>query len=147
MNRKSVPSFLSASLRKKVQFYHLDPMEVVWHGNYASFFEEVRCELLDKLDYNYNQMRASGYSWPVVDMRIKFIRPLIFAQEVILTADIVEYENRLKINYLISHAETGERLTKGHTIQVAIDMASMEMCFESPQILFDKIKAVQCPQG
>jgi acyl-CoA thioester hydrolase len=52
----------------------------------------------------------------------------------------VEWENRLKIDYLISDEESGKRLSKGHTIQVAVDMTTNEMLFESPPCLLEKIK-------
>ncbi len=135
---------ISATVQVQAQFYHLDPMEVVWHGNYVRFFEQARCALLDKIDYNYPQMRESGYIWPIVDMRVKFVRPVKFGQIIDVAATIVEHENRLKINYLISDAETSEKLTKGFTIQVAVDGKSEEMLYESPAILFEKIQEALC---
>jgi acyl-CoA thioester hydrolase len=135
---------ISANIQIQAQFYHLDPMEVVWHGNYVRFFEQARCALLDKIDYNYPQMRDSGYIWPIVDMRVKFVRPVIFAQKIDVEATLVEYENRLKINYLITDVQTGEKLTKGFTIQVCVDGKNQEMLFESPPIMFEKVKAALC---
>jgi len=131
---------ISATVALKAQFYDLDPMAVVWHGNYVKYFENARCALLDALEYNYPQMRESGYMWPVVDMRVKYVKPITFGQLIEVTATLVEYENRLKIDYLITDQETGERLTKGYTIMVAVDGASQEMCFVSPQILFEKVQ-------
>jgi acyl-CoA thioester hydrolase len=135
---------ISATVQIQAQFYHLDPMEVVWHGNYVRFFEQARCALLDKLDYNYPQMRDSGYAWPIVDMRVKFVRPVRFAQVIDVCATLVEYENRLKINYLVSDTKTGEKITKGFTIQVAVDLETQEMEYESPKILFEKVKVATC---
>lgn len=135
---------ISATVQIQAQFYHLDPMEVVWHGNYVRFFEQARCALLDKLDYNYPQMRDSGYAWPIVDMRVKFVRPVRFAQVIDVCATLVEYENRIKISYLVSDAATGEKITKGFTIQVAVDLETQEMEYESPKILFDKVKVATC---
>ena len=135
---------ISATVQIQAQFYHLDPMEVVWHGNYVRFFEQARCALLDKIDYNYPQMRDSGYMWPIVDMRVKFVRPVRFAQVIDVCATLAEHENRLKINYLITDAETGEKITKGFTIQVAIDGATQEMLYESPAILFEKVREAEC---
>ena len=133
---------ISARVQIQAQFYHLDPMEVVWHGNYVRFFEQARCALLDKIDYNYPQMYESGYVWPIVDMRVKFVRPVRFAQTIDIEATLVEYENRIKINYLITDAQSGEKITKGFTIQVAVDAQTQEMLFESPPILLEKIKAI-----
>jgi acyl-CoA thioester hydrolase len=138
---------ISESIRIKAQFYHLDPMEIVWHGNYPRFFEQARCALLDKLEYNYPQMRESGFAWPVVDMRIKYIRSMVFAQEVTVTASLKEYENRMKIDYLIADCDTGEKLTKGFTVMVAVEMKSKEMCFASPKVFLDKVAAYQCDLG
>lgn len=130
----------SAEVTIKAQFYDLDPMEVVWHGNYARYLEEARCALLDSIGYNYPQMHESGYIWPIVDMRIKYVRPLRFAQEFTVTATIVEFENRLKIDYRIRDKDSGEVLTKATTIQVAVRAATGELCLETPAALTDKLK-------
>jgi len=130
----------SADVTIKAQFYDLDPMDVVWHGNYARYLEQARCALLDAIGYNYPQMHDSGYLWPIVDMRIKFVRPLRFAQEFVVTATIIEFENRLKIDYRIRDKASGEVLTKASTIQVAVRAATGELCLESPAALTEKLR-------
>jgi len=135
---------LSEKITIKSQFYDLDPMGIVWHGNYARFFEQARCALLDKLDYNYQQMSDSGYAWPIVDMRVKYVRPVRFPQTVKIIATLIEYENRLKINYLIQDNESLEKLTKGFTVQVAVDKTTEEMLFQSPDILIQKVESLLC---
>ena len=122
-----------------VQFYDLDPMEVVWHGNYAKYFEVGRCALLDQIDYNYAQMKASGFAWPIIDMHVRYLQPLVFGQTVVVRAEVVEWEHRLKLQYLIRDKDTGARLTKGTTIQVAVDLATKLMCLQSPPILFARL--------
>jgi len=131
---------ISAEVVIKAQFYDLDPMQIVWHGNYVRFLEQARCALLDKIEYNYKEMLRSGYAWPVVDLRIKYVRPVRFGQEVRVTATMVEYENRIKIDYRVADLASGEVLTKAHTIQVAVDVANNELCFESPRALTDKVR-------
>ena len=128
-----------AELDIKVQFFDLDPMQIVWHGRYVKYLEMVRCELLDKIGYNYEDMKASGYAWPIIDMHLRYAAPATFGQVLKLRAEIVEWENRLKIDYLISDAATGRRLNKASTVQVAVDMATKEMCFVSPPVLFEKL--------
>lgn len=130
---------ITAEVTIRAQFYDLDPMQVVWHGNYARFLEQARCALLDKIGFNYEMMAQTGYSWPVVDMRIKFVKPLRFAQEARVCATLVEYENRLKIDYTISDSASGEIVTKAQTIQMAVDMATGELAFESPKALRDSV--------
>ncbi|MFA6053193.1 MAG: acyl-CoA thioesterase [Methylobacter sp.] len=123
----------------EIPFHDVDMMEVVWHGHYAKYFEIARCALLEKIDYNYPQMRDSGYAWPVIDLRIRYAKPAVFGQTITVSAEVVEWENRLKINYHITDKRTGSRLTRGYSVQVAVDMQTKEMCFESPAVLFEKL--------
>ena len=123
----------------QVQFFDLDPMEVVWHGHYVKYLEMARCALLDTIDYNYAQMKASGYAWPVIDMHLRYVDSARFGQRLKVRAEIVEWENRLKIEYLITDAVSGHRLLRGSTTQVAVDMATREMCFVSPAVLLQKL--------
>lgn len=129
----------SASVIIDVPFFDVDAMQVVWHGHYVKYLEIARCELLRSFDYDYPQMSESGYMWPVVDLRIKYVGSALFARKIKITAKLTEWENRLKIDYLITDIETGKRLTKASTIQVAVAIASREMCFQSPQILLEKL--------
>jgi acyl-CoA thioester hydrolase len=130
---------LTATIAIEVPFHDLDPMEVVWHGNYVRYFERARHALLLGLDYDYPQMKASGYAWPVVDLSVRYVRSARFAQKLTVSAKIVEWENRLRIRYEVRDAASGERLTKGETVQVAVEIASGELCFVSPPILFEKL--------
>jgi acyl-CoA thioester hydrolase len=131
---------ISADIITKAQFYDLDPMQVVWHGNYARFLELARCALLDRIEFNYVEMSATRFVWPVVEMRIKYVRPIRFAHAIRVTATLVEHENRIKIDYVITDERSGEILTKATTVQVAVDRESNEICLESPAILLDKVR-------
>lgn len=122
-----------------IPFHDVDMMSISWHGHYVKYFELARCALFDKIDYNYVQMRDSGYAWPVIDLRIRYPGPTAFNQKVIVKAAISEWENRLKIDYELRDSQTAKRLTKGYTVQVAVDISSQEMCFESPPILYEKL--------
>lgn len=137
--RNKAPSRWWAEAEIQVQFFDLDPMQIVWHGNYVKYLEVVRCALLDKIDYNYEQMKASGYAWPIIEMNLRYAAPASFGQRLRLRAEIVEYENRLRIDYLIHDADTGQRLNRATSTQVAVEMASGEMCFVSPPVLLEKL--------
>lgn len=130
---------LSHEITLSPAFHDLDPMDVVWHGNYVRYLEQARCALLARFQYDYPAMRDSGYAWPVVDLRLRYVRPLVYGQAVIVRAIIVEWENRLKIDYVLRDATTGERLTKGYSVQVAVDMRTNEMCYECPPVLWERL--------
>ena len=128
-----------ATVAITVPFHDVDSIGVVWHGHYAKYFEIARCALLDSFGYGYVEMRKSGFSWPVIDMRLRYVKGVTFGQRILVKATLREWENRLLIEYLISDEASGERLTKGNTVQVAVDLKNGEMCFVSPPILFERL--------
>jgi acyl-CoA thioester hydrolase len=130
-----------ASIEMEVPFQDLDPMGVAWHGNYFRYFEAGRAALLRRIDYDYPQMRASEYLWPIVDTRVKYIRPLEYAQQIKVVSGITEWENRLRIDYEIRNVSDNQRLCRAHTIQCAVDAKTGELQFVSPPALTDRIQA------
>lgn len=133
---------ITAEVELDVQFYDLDPMNIVWHGNYARYFEVARCEVLAKIGFGYTEMKNSGFSWPIIELKTRYIKPARLGQKLICEASITEFENRLKIDYLITCAATGKKMTRGHSIQVAVDAVTEDMQLVSPGVLIDKIRAV-----
>lgn len=128
-----------ADVEIQIPFHDVDLMEVAWHGHYVKYIEIARGALLDKIGYNYREMRDSGFAWPVVELKLRYVKPARLGQSVRVLASLIEYEMRLKIGYLVTDLATGGRLTRGHTIQVAVDMKNQEMVLGSPAILFEKL--------
>ena len=131
---------LQAEVEMLVPFFDVDSMDVVWHGHYVKYFEVARCALLERIGHNYQQMHDAGYGWPIIDVQLRYMRGARFNQRIVVRADLVEWENRLKINYLIRDAETGERMTRGSTVQVAVEIASREMLLASPRVFVDAVE-------
>ena len=129
----------SAEVEIEVPFHDVDMVGIFWHGHYAKYFEIARCALLDSFNYGYMQMLASGYGWPVIDLRLRYVKPAQFGQKLRVRATLLEWENRLRIEYLVHDAASGERLTKGETVQVAVHAATREMCLVSPDVLFERL--------
>ena len=125
-------------------FFDLDPMDIVWHGHYVKYLELARCALLERFNYSYPQMRESGYAWPVVDLRLKYVRTASFAQKLRVRAEIVEWENRLRIEYLMRDAQTGAKVNRASTIQVAVNMNTREMCYVCPPVLWQRLGVAPC---
>lgn len=131
---------LSEDFNFSVPFFDVDSMNIVWHGNYCKYLELARCKLLDKIGYNYRAMAESGFLFPIVDMQIKYIKPIIFEQAIVINATLVEWEQRLKIKYLISDANTQEVLTKAHTIQAAVELKTQRLHLACPDIFIQKVQ-------
>ncbi len=135
---------LSASVDVTVQFHDCDPMGVVWHGHYFKYFEVARCALLQRFDYDYPQMHDSGFFWPLIDAQVRYIGTARYGDVVTVQADLNEWENRLRIDYVIRQRDSGKRLTKGHSIQVAVAISNGEMQLASPSVLLQKLEPWLC---
>lgn len=131
---------LAAEVDIQIPFHDVDLMAVAWHGHYVKYFEIARCALLERIQYNYQQMRDSGFAWPVVDLHIRYPGPARFNETLTVKAALVEWENRLRIQYEARNAE-GRRVTYGHTDQVAVKLETGEMELVSPAILHQKLAA------
>ena len=123
----------------RVEFYDLDPMDVVWHGNYVKYLEVARCDMLAKLGYNYVDMKNDGYAYPVATMEMKYIKPCTFGQELKVVSIVEEIEPALVIKYVIFDNKTGEKMFKAKTMQIAVDINTRKTVYEAPENLKKKI--------
>ncbi len=130
---------LSHEIEVVPAFFDIDSMDIVWHGHYVKYLELARCALLDRYDYGYTRMRESGYGWPVIELHLKYVRAASFGQPLVVRARIVEWENRLKIDYLIRDAKTGAKVNAATSVQVAVDLATREMQYVSPPVLRQRL--------
>jgi acyl-CoA thioester hydrolase len=117
------PLLASCSLR--IPFNDLDPAGVVWHGRFFKYFEQARARQMDEIGYGYAEMYESGFNWPVVDARIRYHKPQVLNQEIVIIAALVEWELRLKVDHEII-TKAGELCARATTIQVPVNRVTNE---------------------
>jgi acyl-CoA thioester hydrolase len=132
--------FLENTVEFKIDFFEVDSMRIVWHGNYINYFERARCAFLDKIGYNYIAMEESGYIFPVTEVKCKYVKSLHFGDLCRAKAILVEYENMIKFNFELYNAKTGELTTKGSVSQMCIDAKTGETQFVCPEIWRNKVE-------
>lgn len=120
-----------------VPFHDVDCLLVAWHGHYLKYFEIARTALLNKINYDFPQMKESNIIWPVVEAHIKYIKPATYGLQLKVTAEIVIYEYKLKIDYVIRNANSGEKICKGYTVQVPVSPTTGQITFQTPLILLE----------
>jgi len=62
----------------RVRYAETDQMQVVYHGNYAQYFEVARVESIRQLGMTYKTMEALGVMMPIVEWHAQFIRPALY---------------------------------------------------------------------
>ena len=130
---------LQIEIELEVPFHDVDVMGIVWHGHYVKYFELARTALMRKAGMDLPEMLDTHCAWPVVSCELKYLKPLRYAQRVRVEAVLLEFEERLKIAYTI-RGEDGARLTRGTTVQLAVDAESGALCFETPPALVAAIR-------
>jgi len=129
----------AADVTIDIPFYDIDVLGVTWHGHYVKYFEIARGALMDTISYSYREMKESGYAWPITELKLRYVQPARLGQKIRVRATMREFELRIVIDYLITDAETDTRLSKGHTIQVPVDLETDEMLFGAPPVLYQKL--------
>ena len=66
---------INAVVTVRVRFSELDPLGVVWHGNYVKYLEDAREEFGRKWGLEYMTIFKAGYYAPVFDMKMRFMEP------------------------------------------------------------------------
>jgi len=133
-------AFITAEASAEAQFHDIDPMNIVWHGNYPRFFELGRVALLDKIAYGYEEMTASGYGWPVTEMTIRYAQPIVLRQKILVRAGLTEWENRMKIEFELRDKDTDKRLCRAHSVHVAVRMTDAKLMWETPDVFRAKLE-------
>ena len=136
-------SLLSAEVEVDIPFHDLDGMAVVWHGHYYKYFEHARIAAMRTigLDLDLDTLVQSGYVWPVIESHCRYISPLKFGMRVLVRAVLEDCEHRLRFSYLVKDKLSGRRLAKGHTVQVAVDMAKGTLCLNTPAVLLERLRS------
>lgn len=132
---------LRAEVTLTVPFQDADPTGVAWHGNYFRYYDTARVALLERLNFGYRAMAANGQIWPVVDTRVRYLRPIPFGDSIVVEAQLVEWEFRLRLFYRILN-RAGELLNEAYTIQVPVDARTDTLIIGAPAPLLARISAL-----
>lgn len=113
---------LEASIKIPIRFNEVDSMGFVWHGNYAQYLEEARENFGKKYSLNYLEILSKGYYIPLVDLSIKYRKPIIYGMEIEVKAKYI-FSDAAKIifDYEIKNINGGELLTTARTVQVFLN--------------------------
>ena len=119
---KDGPPPLRFKVERKVRFEEVDPLGIVWHGRYPSYFEDARGGLGEKYGINYLDFHKNGVIAPIKKMHIDYHRPLMYP-DVFTIEGILHWSDAARLDYeYIIRDNKGELLTTGYTVQVMLDL-------------------------
>jgi acyl-CoA thioester hydrolase len=119
--------------KRRVSFHDLDPLQIVWHGNYLKYFDIARFGLFKQAGLDlYQYFLDRQLIFPVTRSSAKHIVPLRYDDEFVCKATVTEAVYKIAMSFEIRLAGNGQICTRGKSEQVAVKMPEMEMQFEVP---------------
>ncbi|MEN8782543.1 MAG: thioesterase family protein [Desulfobacterales bacterium] len=119
--------------KRRVPFHDLDPLQIVWHGNYLKYFDAARFGLFKQAGLDlYQYFLDRQLIFPVTRSSAKHIVPLRYDDEFVCRATVTEAVYKIAMSFEIRLAVNGQICTRGKSEQVAVKMPEMEMQFEVP---------------
>jgi acyl-CoA thioester hydrolase len=119
-----------------VPFHDLDPMQVVWHGNYFRYFELARQRLFDERGVDLVRWaQQRGLLFPIVKTAVKYIQPLRYRDRFTVSARLREAHRRIALDFTIRRLPDGALCARATSAQVAVRAEDGGLCFTIPQQL------------
>jgi acyl-CoA thioester hydrolase len=105
----------------RVRYAETDQMRVVYHANYLIWCEIGRTEMIRALGTPYASLEEQGISLAVIDASLRFHAAAKYDDLIRVTTSISEVRSRtVTFQYLITNAETGERLVTASTVLASL---------------------------
>ena len=118
----------------RVRYAETDQMGVVYYGNYATYYEVGRVELIRSLGLTYKKMEESGIMLPVLENWSKFIKPAKYDDLLTIKVTVKEKPTaRIRFDIEIFNEE-GSLLNIGYTSLVFLDSKTLRPC-SAPDIM------------
>lgn len=112
----------SFDIQVRVRYAETDQMGVVYHGNYAQFFEMGRVEWLRNLGVSYKSMEDNGIMLPVVSLTMNYKKSAKYDDELTIRTIFKSLSNvKIEFDYEIFN-QNNELLTTGYSMLVFVDM-------------------------
>lgn len=123
----------------RVRYGETDQMGVVYHANYASYFEVGRTEWLREYGITYKSMEETGVMLPVISLEIKYKNSARYDDLLTIKTSIKKLPSaRIEFDYELVN-ESGDLLATGSTDLVFVDV-KRNRPMRCPDYLLDKLK-------
>lgn len=125
----------------RVRYAETDQMGVVYHGNYAQYFEMGRVEWLRNMGVSYKWMEENGVMLPVVSLTMNYKKPARY-DDLLTVKTILKSQTSVKIEFDYEiYNKKNELLTTGYSMLVFVDMKTGRPILP-PSYVLEKIAAL-----
>lgn len=112
----------TTSLELRVRYAETDKMGVVYHSHYLIWCELGRTDYIREGGMSYRQMEEAGIMLAVAEANVRYRAPARYDDVVRVETTLTDVSSRaVTFEYVITNAETSERLATASTLLVALD--------------------------
>ncbi len=104
----------------RVRYEETDQGGILYHGNYFTYFEVGRTELLRSLGFSYRKMEEEGTFAVIVKAACSYQKPARYDDLLTIRTTLVR-KTRVKIEYEHLVLRDGELLATGHITLAFVD--------------------------
>ncbi len=110
----------------RVRYAETDQMNVVYHGNYAQYFEVARAEAIRDMGITYKEIEEAGITMPIVELHTKFLRPAVYDDLLTIKTQLRELpkDHRIEFHHEV-YNEAGKLLTVGRIVLYFLNSKTM----------------------
>ena len=131
---------INTEIQIRVRYGETDRMGFVYYGNYATYFEVARVEALRTLGVSYRDMEDGGVCLPVLDYKIRYLKPAFYDDQLTIKTTIKEMPGvRIKFDYETYNQE-GTLLNLAETTLVFVNTQTMKPC-TAPDFVIAKMQS------
>ncbi len=106
----------------RVRFNDCDPLNIVWHGIYVTYFEEGRESFGRSHEISYLDVKENGYVTPIVNFNCDHKLPLQYGDVATIETVYVDSPAAKMIFRYNVYNQNKELVCVGETTQVFLDM-------------------------
>ena len=122
----------------RVRYAETDQMGVVYHGNYAQYFEIGRTEWLRSLGVTYKYMENTGIMLPVISLNTNFKKSALYDDELTITTILKKTPSvKIEFDYSVTN-QRNELICDGSTTLAFINMETKRP-MRCPKYLLEKL--------
>lgn len=124
----------------RVRYAETDQMGYLYYGNYATYYEVGRAEMIRSLGLTYQQMEDEyGILMPVMSLQMRFVRPARYDELITIRTEL----RRMPQKDIVFHHELFNpkgKLVNGGSVKLCFVDQKTNKTVAAPSFLTDKLQ-------
>jgi acyl-CoA thioester hydrolase len=129
------------NIQIRVRYGETDQMGYLYYGNYPQYYEVGRVELIRSLGLTYKEMEEEHNIWlPVVEMQVKYLRPIYYDNLVTVQTEIRELPDRF-VSFHTSILNEAGKICNEAIVKLCFFHGVEKKVVQAPEFLMKELRS------